>query len=126
MKTSHKKSERLVTKVFEDVFDKYDLMNDLMSFGIHRIWKNSFINWLNPQENTILLDVASGTGDIAKLYFKKINCKGSVYCVDENKNMLQLNKKKFKKKKILNGFAILPKNYHLKIIILTIIQLALE
>jgi len=105
MKTRHKNSERLVTKVFEDVFDKYDLMNDLMSFGIHRIWKNNFINWLNPQKDTILLDVASGTGDIAKLYFKKINYKGSVYCVDENKNMLQLNKEKFQKNKNVKWFC---------------------
>ena len=68
MKTYHKNNERLVKKVFQDVFDKYDLMNDLMSMGIHRIWKKSFIDWLNPQKNTKLIDVASGTGDIAKLF----------------------------------------------------------
>ena len=79
MKTQDKNNERFVSKVFQDVFDKYDLMNDLMSFGIHRIWKKNFIDWLNPQENTILIDVASGTGDIAKLYLNKINYKGSVY-----------------------------------------------
>ena len=45
MKTHHKNSERLVTKVFQDVFDKYDLMNDLMSLGIHRLWKKTFINY---------------------------------------------------------------------------------
>ncbi len=50
MKTYHKNNERHVTKVFTDVFDKYDLMNDLMSFGIHRLWKRDFINWLNPQK----------------------------------------------------------------------------
>ena len=71
MKTQHKNSERLVSKVFEDVFDKYDLMNDLMSFGIHRIWKKNFIECLNPQINTKLIDVASGTGDIAKLFMEK-------------------------------------------------------
>ena len=94
MKTYHKNKEGLVTKVFQDVFDKYDLMNDLMSLGIHRIWKRNFINWLNPQKNTKLIDVASGTGDIAKLYLNKINYKGYAYCVDENKGMLYLNKKK--------------------------------
>ena len=97
MKTYHKNNERLVTKVFQDVFDKYDLMNDLMSMGIHRLWKKKFIDWLNPQKNTTLVDVASGTGDIAQLYLKKINYKGSVICVDENKGMLDLNKKKIKK-----------------------------
>ena len=94
MKTHHKNNERLVTKIFQDVFDKYDLMNDLMSLGVHRLWKKNFINWLNPQENTTLIDVASGTGDIAKLYLDKTNYKGCVYCVDENKGMLDLNKKK--------------------------------
>ena len=94
MKTHHKNSERLVTKVFQDVSEKYDLMNDLMSLGVHRLWKKNFINWLNPQENTILIDVASGTGDIANLYLNKINYKGSVCCVDENQKMLDLNKKK--------------------------------
>ena len=96
MKTHHKNSERPVAKVFQDVFDKYDLMNDLMSLGVHRLWKKHFINWLNPQENTTLIDVASGTGDIAKLYLNKINYKGSVCCVDENEAMLGLNKRKFK------------------------------
>jgi demethylmenaquinone methyltransferase/2-methoxy-6-polyprenyl-1,4-benzoquinol methylase len=97
MKTHHKNSERLVTKVFQDVFDKYDLMNDLMSLGIHRLWKKNFINWLNPQKNTTLIDVASGTGDIAKLYLNKINYKGHVCCVDENKDMLNINREKLKR-----------------------------
>lgn len=96
MKTDHKKSKRFVSRVFQDVFDKYDLMNDLMSLGVHRLWKKKFINWLNPQKNTVLLDVASGTGDIAKLYLERVNYKGCVYCFDENDGMLNLNKKKFK------------------------------
>ena len=96
MKTHHTNRKRLVKRVFQDVFYKYDLMNDLMSLGIHRLWKKNFIHWLNPQKNTILIDVASGTGDIAKLYLNKTNYKGSVCCVDENKAMLDLNKKKFK------------------------------
>ena len=94
MKTYHESNERLVTKVFQDVFDKYDLMNDLMSLGIHRLWKRTFIEWLNPQKNTKLIDVASGTGDIVKLFLKKINNTGYAYCVDENKGMLELSKKK--------------------------------
>ena len=96
MKTYHRNNERLVTKVFKDVFDKYDLMNDLMSMGIHRIWKKSFIDWLNPQKNTKLIDVASGTGDIAKLFLDKVNYRSEVFCVDENNEMLNLNKKKFR------------------------------
>ena len=95
MKSRLKNSERFVSKVFRDVFDKYDLMNDLMSLGAHRLWKKEFIYWLNPQKDTKLLDVASGTGDIAKLYLEKINFIGSAYCLDENKDMLKINKKKF-------------------------------
>jgi len=96
MKTYHKNSERLVKKVFQDVFYKYDLMNDLISLGVHRVWKKQFMHWLNPQNNTKLIDVASGTGDIAKLFLQKIKHEGKVYCVDENQGMLDINKKKFK------------------------------
>ena len=105
MKTHHKNNERLVTKVFKDVFDKYDLMNDLMSLGIHRLWKKDFINWLNPQKNTTLVDVASGTGDIAKLYLDKISYEGQVYCVDENKGMIDLNRKKLKENNKVKWFC---------------------
>ena len=104
MKTNHKNSERLLAKAFQDVFDKYDLMNDLMSLGVHRLWKKQFITWLNPQRNTMLLDVASGTGDIAKLYLDKVNYKGCVYCFDENSEMLNLSEKKFKKNTNIKWF----------------------
>ena len=114
MKSSQKKSERLVTKVFQDVFDKYDVMNDLMSLGIHRLWKKNFIDWLNPQKNTKLIDVASGTGDIAKLYLNRTNYKGSVYCVDENKGMLDLNKKKLKKNPRVKWFCSNAENLPFK------------
>jgi len=105
MGTYHKNNERFVKKVFDDVFHKYDLMNDIMSLGAHRIWKKQFINWLNPQKNTRLIDAASGTGDIAKLFLEKVNFEGSVCCVDENKGMLDLNKKKFKKNSNVKWFC---------------------
>ena len=105
MKTNQKNSERLVTKIFQDVFDQYDLMNDLMSLGVHRLWKKKFINWLNPQENTTLIDVASGTGDIAKLYLNKINYKGHVYCVDESIEMLNINREKLKRNTNVKWFC---------------------
>jgi len=105
MKTYHKNEERLVTKVFQDVFDKYDIMNDLMSLGIHRLWKRQFITWLNPQQNTKLIDVASGTGDIAKIFLENVNYEGEVYCVDENNEMLNMNKKKLNKIKNLKWFC---------------------
>ena len=58
----------LVQGVFDKVYDKYDIMNDLMSLGVHRIWKRNLINWMNPGKNKILADVACGTGDIAVSY----------------------------------------------------------
>ncbi len=56
----------LVRDVFEKVAGRYDLMNDLMSLGIHRLWKSSLLDWLAPRPGMALLDVAGGTGDIAR------------------------------------------------------------
>src|ERR1700742_4172730 len=57
--------EGLVREVFSSVASRYDLMNDLMSAGVHRLWKDAFVAWLNPQPGWQVLDVAGGTGDIA-------------------------------------------------------------
>ena len=54
----------LVQNVFNRVYDKYDLMNDFMSLGVHRTWKKNLINIMNPSLNSSLIDVACGTGDI--------------------------------------------------------------
>ena len=59
---------RLVRRVFESVASRYDLMNDLMSGGIHRLWKSEMIRRLNPRPGQLLLDVAGGTGDIAERF----------------------------------------------------------
>ena len=69
----------LVKKVFNKVFKKYDLMNDLMSLGIHRIWTKNLIQMMNPSNKKKLIDVACGTGDIAKLYLE---------ATDKNSNIL--------------------------------------
>ena len=63
----------LVQSVFDQVYDRYDLMNDFMSFGIHRIWKKNMLNMMNPSYNQKLIEVASGTGDMAKLFLNKVN-----------------------------------------------------
>ena len=57
--------EGLVREVFSSVAARYDVMNDLMSGGIHRVWKDAMVEWLNPQPGWQVLDVAGGTGDIA-------------------------------------------------------------
>ena len=96
MKNTIQDKTKLVNSVFSEVYKKYDLMNDIMSFGIHRVWKDKFIDWMRPSQSSTLIDVASGTGDLAKLYLDRINDRGLVFCVDENEEMLNLNKKKLK------------------------------
>ena len=84
----------LVKGVFDQVFDKYDLMNDFMSFGIHRLWKKNLINLMNPSKNKSLIDVACGTGDIGKLYLDNTDINNNITCVDPNKGMVAKGKKK--------------------------------
>ncbi len=92
MKNTIENKSRLVNSVFAKVHNKYDLMNDIMSLGLHRVWKNKFLDWLNPQINDSLIDVASGTGDIAKLYSKKTNNSSQITCVEPNYEMFNLGK----------------------------------
>ena len=68
--TEEEKARR-VRQVFTRVSSKYDLMNDAMSFGLHRAWKAALINWLQPRRDRSLLDVAGGTGDIAFRYLDR-------------------------------------------------------
>ena len=86
----------LVKDVFNKVFKKYDLMNDLMSLGIHRIWKKNLIQMMNPSQDKTLIDVACGTGDVAKLYLESTNKNSKILCVDPNKNMIDECKKNLK------------------------------
>ena len=88
-----KQKKGLVKGVFNKVFKKYDLMNDLMSLGIHRIWKKNLIQMMNPSNNKSLIDVACGTGDIAKLYLEVTNSNPRILCVDPNVNMIKECKK---------------------------------
>ena len=87
----------LVKEVFNKVFDKYDLMNDFMSLGVHRRWKKDFIQTLNPTSEKKLIDVGCGTGDIANLYIKSTNSNTKILCIDPNKRMIDEGKKKLKK-----------------------------
>ena len=89
----------LVEGVFNKVFDRYDLMNDFMSLGIHRIWKKDLIQMMNPSNDKKLIDVGCGTGDIASLYIKTTSNKTSILCVDPNKKMITEGKKKLNKYK---------------------------
>ena len=92
MKLNSENRNVFVKNVFDQVFDKYDLMNDIMSLGIHRIWKNKLMDWMNPQLNENLIDVASGTGDIARLFSKKNNNSAQITCVEPNDEMRSAGK----------------------------------
>ena len=89
----------LVEKVFNKVYDKYDLMNDFMSLGIHRIWKKSLIQWMNPLDDKTLIDVACGTGDLGKLYLENVGSAKKLICIDPNKGMVESGKNKLKNHK---------------------------
>ena len=92
----------LVQNVFNQVYDRYDLMNDFMSLGIHRLWKKSLLNMMNPSSNQNLIDVACGTGDIAKLFVKHVNKLSRISCIDPNKGMISKGKEKLSKFKNIN------------------------
>ena len=93
-KVSKEEKPKLVNKVFDSVAFRYDLMNDLMSAGLHSLWKDSFIDWLAPRKNTHLLDVAGGTGDIAFRFSKKTKNQAKVTILDRNENMLNEGKRR--------------------------------
>lgn len=90
----------LVRDVFDRAARRYDLMNDLMSLGVHRIWKSVMLDRLAPQPGQMLLDVAGGTGDVAIGFLKRANSRPSAdnkplsaaYICDINFEMLQAGK----------------------------------
>ena len=87
---------KLVNSVFSKVHNNYDLMNDLMSLGVHRLWKRNLISWMNPQPGSQIIDVAAGTGDLAKMISQKNNGKNIFCCVEPNKGMLETGSIKLK------------------------------
>jgi demethylmenaquinone methyltransferase/2-methoxy-6-polyprenyl-1,4-benzoquinol methylase len=83
-----------VNNIFSSVSDQYDLMNDFMSFGLHRIWKKQFIKLCNVQSKRKVLDVACGTGDIS-ISLHKENQNIDLTCLDPNPDMIEICKQKF-------------------------------
>lgn len=80
---------RAVGRVFSSVAQSYDLMNDLMSGGVHRLWKDAAIDWLAPRPGRAYLDVAGGTGDIAQRIAERIGPEGTITICDINPDMLR-------------------------------------
>ena len=98
-----------VIGVFDSVADRYDLMNDLMSGGIHRLWKDQFVRMIRPRATidgrpTDFLDVAGGTGDIAFRIRKKIGHGANITLCDLNDNMLSVGQDRATNKGWVNDF----------------------
>src|SRR3954453_6360567 len=102
----------LVRAVFDSVAGRYDLMNDLMSAGIHRWWKAEMIAWLNPRPGQRLLDVAGGTGDIAVRALPGVQPEagGAVVLGDVNPRMLEIGRARAIDDGILDGLEFLCGN----------------
>jgi demethylmenaquinone methyltransferase/2-methoxy-6-polyprenyl-1,4-benzoquinol methylase len=83
---------RLVGNVFSSVAGKYDLMNDLMSFGVHRLWKRYFVATSGVRAADTVLDLAGGTGDIAALLLDRVGPKGRIVVGDINGEMLRVGR----------------------------------
>ena len=95
LKVTSKEKTKLVQKVFSDVAFNYDLMNDVMSFGAHRLWKKWFIDMVNPSSDEKIIDIGSGSGDLV-VEIQKRNKNVKIDMVDLNKEMLLEGKKRIK------------------------------
>ncbi len=102
-KVNSKQKTKLVQNVFSRVAPNYDIMNDLMSLGMHRLWKKRFVETVDLKENEIILDVGSGSGDIASEILKE-NLPTSLYLLDLNAEMLSEGRKRLKKEKNIKYF----------------------
>jgi len=94
-----------INKIFESIADKYDLMNDLMSFGLHRKWKAKFVDLINLdlKKRNFILDLGTGTGDIVYQVNKKLkqNFNYLTYLVDPNIEMIKQGTRKIKGKNVM-------------------------
>ena len=91
-----------VQGVFTSVASKYDVMNDVMSLGVHRIWKEAMMDWLAPRPSQKLLDVAGGTGDISFKFLKRAGF-GHATVLDITENMLIEGRKRAEANQVLNS-----------------------
>jgi demethylmenaquinone methyltransferase/2-methoxy-6-polyprenyl-1,4-benzoquinol methylase len=94
---------RRVRAVFDSVADRYDLMNDLMSGGVHRLWKNALVDVLNPRPGEKFLDVAGGTGDVAFRIHRRQGDQPSVSVCDINPAMLAVGRDRAADRGLLKG-----------------------
>ena len=102
---SAKKSKK-VKEIFDNVVEGYDLMNDLMSFGIHRIWKKITVEMSQIRSNFYILDLASGTGDMVKLIAPRLNKEGMIILSDFNEKMITSGRDKLLDSGITNFVSV--------------------
>ncbi|MEQ9898533.1 bifunctional demethylmenaquinone methyltransferase/2-methoxy-6-polyprenyl-1,4-benzoquinol methylase UbiE [Pectobacterium punjabense] len=102
--------EVMVAEVFHSVAAKYDLMNDLMSFGIHRIWKRFTIECSGVRRNQRVLDLAGGTGDLTAKFSRMVGEGGEVILADINASMLKVGREKLRNKGIIDNINYVQAN----------------
>lgn len=100
----------LVREVFDSVVDKYDLMNDLMSLGVHRLWKHFTVETSGVRPGSRVLDVAAGSGDLAALFARKVGAKGMVVLTDINNAMLQTGRRRLVDRGIVGNVYYVQSN----------------
>ena len=98
---SQKEKTEKVSAVFDSVANKYDVMNDVMSFGLHRLWKRQFVHLANIRPHFQILDLAAGTGDVSALFISKLGDNGSVTLCDPNGAMLEEGRRRMVDKGLL-------------------------
>lgn len=94
---------RRVRGVFDSVASRYDVMNDLMSLGLHRVWKAYTVTVANAQPGQFVLDIAGGTGDLSEAFARKVGPSGRVFHTDINEAMLRTGRDR-----LLNAGIVLP------------------
>ncbi|MDQ3261531.1 MAG: bifunctional demethylmenaquinone methyltransferase/2-methoxy-6-polyprenyl-1,4-benzoquinol methylase UbiE [Pseudomonadota bacterium] len=81
-----------VAEIFHSVANRYDVMNDLMSGGLHRLWKRFAVRLAALKSRQRLLDIAGGSGDLVRLFVKDIGAEGELWLTDVNQSMLQIGR----------------------------------
>lgn len=103
-----------VNEVFHKVAERYDVMNDLMSGGMHRLWKDAFVAWLNPPRNPAvpfkLLDVAGGTGDISFRVVERSKHNAHSTVFDINGSMLEVGRDRAREKGLIGNLDFVQGN----------------
>ena len=95
-KVARSQKKSLVADVFQSVAAKYDVMNDLMSFGIHRLWKRYTIDCSGVRRGMKVLDIAGGTGDLTAQFSRRVGAEGEVVLADINDAMLKVGRDKLR------------------------------